>query len=103
MCACIKHSENNPDIASPKLSHIPGSMHYFNTGKEKVTSTMSILSFLFFFFFLLLFRAAPTAYGGSQARAPIGATAVSLHHSHSDSGSESHLCPTPQLMATPDS
>ena len=30
------------------------------------------------------------------------AIAASLHHSHSNSGSESHLQPTPQLMATPD-
>ena len=37
--------------------------------------------FLFFFFFFLLFRAEPTAYGGSQAMGPVGATAASLHHS----------------------
>ena len=35
----------------------------------------------------LFFRAAPVAYGSSQARGPIRATAVSLHHSHSNSGS----------------
>ena len=42
----------------------------------------------------LLFRAAPVAYGRSQARGPIRATAAGLHHSHSDSGSEplSHVC-----------
>ena len=39
---------------------------------------------LFLFVCLLLFRAEPTAYGGSQARDPIGATAVGLHHSHSN-------------------
>ena len=49
-----------------------------------------------------LFRAAPAAYGGSQAKGPIGAVAVSLRNSHSNSGSELHLQPTPQLMATPD-
>ena len=39
--------------------------------------------FRFVFGFLyLLFRAAPTAYGRYQARGPIGATAASLHHSH---------------------
>ena len=42
------------------------------------------------------------AYGGSQARGPIGATAASLHPSHSDSGSEPCLRPTPQLTATLD-
>ena len=34
-----------------------------------------------------LFRAAPAAYGGSQARGPIRATAAGLHHSHSNVGS----------------
>ena len=33
------------------------------------------------FFFVGLFRATPTAHGGSQARGPVGATAASLHHS----------------------
>ena len=42
-------------------------------------------------FFLCLFRAALVAYGGSQARGLIGATAASLHHSHSHLGSEPHL------------
>ena len=48
------------------------------------------LSFFFFFFFLssCLFRAAATAYGGSQARDRIGAVTVNvLHHSHSNEGS----------------
>ena len=53
------------------------------------------LKFLVLFFFWL-FRAAPVAYGGSQARGPVRATAVGLHHSHSHShvGSELHLRPT---------
>ena len=45
----------------------------------------------FFFFFFCLFRAAPVAYGSSQARGQIGAAAASLHHSHSNEGSEPHL------------
>ena len=45
----------------------------------------------FFFFFFLLFRAAPTAYGSSQARGRIRAVAVSLHHSHSNAGSLTQL------------
>ena len=40
------------------------------------------LGFLFFFSFCL-FRAVPTAYGGSRARGLIGAVAAGLHHSHS--------------------
>ena len=39
-----------------------------------------ILIFLFLFFVFCLFRAAATAYGGSQARGLIGATAAGLHH-----------------------
>ena len=31
--------------------------------------------------FFLLFRAAPVAYGSSQAKSRIGAAAASLHHS----------------------
>ena len=61
--------------------------------------------FFFFFFFFGLFAiswAAPTAYGGSQARGRIGAIAAGLHHSHSNSGFEPRLQPTPQLTATPD-
>ena len=65
--------------------------------KEKM-----LLSKLFLWVSFLLSRAAPEAYGGSQARGPIGARAASLRHSHSHVGSELHLRPTPQLMATPD-
>jgi len=35
-----------------------------------------------FFFFWSFFRAAPSAYGGSQARGQIRAAAACLHHSH---------------------
>ena len=42
------------------------------------------------------------AHGGSQARRRIGAIATGLHQSHSNTGSEPHLQPIPQLMATPD-
>ena len=46
-----------------------------------------------------LFRAAPAAYGGSQARGQIGAAATGLCQSHSNTGSELHLWATPQLRA----
>ena len=61
--------------------------------------------FFLFCFVLSCFvfsRAAPVAYGGTQARGLIGAAAASLHHSHSNMGSELHLQSAPQLMATPD-
>ena len=51
---------------------------------------------------LLFSRAAPRAYGNSQARGRTRATAAGLHHSHSNVGSKPHLRPTPQLTATPD-
>ena len=57
---------------------------------------------LFIYFVFCLFRAAPAAYGGSQAKGPIGAVAAGLHHSHSHIRSEPRLRPTPQLTATPD-
>ena len=53
----------------------------------------------FFFSFFVFSRAAPVAYGGSQARGRVGAVATDLHQSHSDSGSEPCLGPTLQLMA----
>ena len=39
-------------------------------------------------FLLLTLRAAPTAYGGSQARGQKGTAAASLHHSHRNARSE---------------
>ena len=64
---------------------------------------MSLLLYMvevfFLSFFLLLFRATPVAYGGSQARGPIGAVAACLHHSHSNAISEPCLPPTPQVTA----
>ena len=47
-------------------------------------------SFLSFF---SLFRTTPVAYGISQARDQIGATAIGLHHSHSNARSEVCLQP----------
>ena len=39
---------------------------------------------LLFFFFFLVFRAAPMAYGNSQAMGQMGAVAVGHSHSHSN-------------------
>ena len=70
-----------------------------------------VVPIFYFFFCLLSFFvvvvvaiswAAPGAYGGSQARGPIGAVATGLRQSHSNAGSEPCLQPTPQLRATPD-
>ena len=62
-----------------------------------------LLITIFFYFCLFAFsRATPVAYGGSQARGLLRVVAAGLHQSHSNSGSEPHLQPTPQLTATPD-
>ena len=64
--------------------------------------SLSLSIYIFFFFGLFaISRAAPMAYGGSQARGQIGAVAAGLRQSHSNAGSESHLRPTPQLTAMP--
>ena len=47
--------------------------------------------FFFFLFLFYLFRAAPVAYGSSQARGRTGAAAASLHHSQGNTGSELHI------------
>ena len=56
---------------------------------------LQILPPLFFVFS----RAAPVAYGGSQARGLIRAVAADLRHSNA--GSELRLRPTTQLTAMP--
>ena len=68
----------------------------------EVTTFLSFFYCSFLFIYFLLFRAAPVAYGSSQAMGWIGAAAASLCHSHSTAGSELSLWPTPQLMAAPD-
>ena len=67
------------------------------------TEVTTLDPFFFLSFCLFAFsRATPAAYGGSQARGPIGVIATSLRHSHSNAGSELRLQPTPQLTATLD-
>ena len=67
----------------------------FPNGQEVIIKLKS--SFLFFFVFLPFSMATPAAYGGSQAKGLIGATAAGLCQSNSNSnaGSEPCLWPTP--------
>ena len=67
--------------------------------------------FVFFFFFFFFVggwgwglgpHSWRMAYEDSQTRGPIGATAASLHHSHSNTVCELPLWPTPQLTGMPD-
>ena len=53
------------------------------------------------FILKLFFRAIPVAYGSSQARGRVRATDAGLCHSHSNTGSQLHLWPVPQLMGSP--
>ena len=69
---------------------------------DPYSSTLGIVRLVFCFVFLPFSLAALAAYGGSQARGLIGAVAAGLRHSHSNAGSEPHLQPAPQLMATSD-
>ena len=65
----------------------------------KPVFSLSIPPKMNFFGLFAFSRAAPVAYGGSQARGLIRAVAAHLYHSHSNARSESHLQTTPQLMA----
>ena len=68
-----------------------------------LTTNLSNLSiYIFLLLLLFLFRAAPVAYGVSQARGQIGAVAAGLYHSHSNVRSKLRLRPIPQLTAMPD-
>ena len=55
------------------------------------SANMVFRTWFFLFVCFLLFRATPTEYGNSQARAQIGAVATSLCHSHSNARSR-HVC-----------
>ena len=60
--------------------------------KAKIRQIIIIIIIVFFFFFFFaISRAAAMACGGSQARGPIRAVAVSLHQGHSNAGSKLHL------------
>ena len=69
--------------------------------KKKTTTTQSGGRVYILLLFLPFFRAAPAAYGSSQARGRIEAAAASLCHSHINTRFEPYLRPTPQLLATP--
>ena len=72
---------------------------FFHKRLIPAPSLIPLRDFTLFFFFWL-FRAAPVAYGGFQARGHLELHSASLHHSNVSS--EPSLQPTPQLTAMPD-
>ena len=72
------------------------SMFALLTGTHMFTLLITSLESSYFILFFCLFRAAPVAYGRSQARGS------NLHHSHSNGRLEPCLQPRTQLKAMPD-
>ena len=70
-----------PSQIPKPLSHDGNSLHPSLEEKVDLQLLFSCFSFSFFSF---LFRAAPGAYGSSQARGGMGAAAAGLHNSHSN-------------------
>ena len=96
------YSINNIQGPGIKSGNRIGSSHYYSNGPITIKIIMWFLysinmmlihciTLIDFLFFSFLFRAAPMAYGSSQARDLIRAAAVSLCHSHSNARSELHL------------
>ena len=97
--SCDLHSV----VATPDpLTHCagPGTKLAFWHCRDTANPLAPQQELLRLFIYLLLFRATPTAYGDSQARSQIRATAAGLRHYHSRTGSK--IQPTPQLTATLD-
>ena len=96
---CLRHVEvslSNP-CHSSILSHCS-----YNARSLTHCTTRELQDKLLFFLAFCLYRATPSAYGGSQVRGPIRTVAASLCQSHSNARSKLSLSPTPQLTATPD-
>ena len=92
--------QSDPVIPPCTSSYCPPSCSIAGDGVVLCCTTgPHCLSTLFVFIYLLF--APPAAYGGSQARGQIGASAANLCHSHSSARSELCLRPAPQLTATP--
>ena len=78
------------------------SIFFYNMVEGNLFVRAVLFYFILFFCLFAISWAVPVAYGSPQARGLIGAVAANRHQSHSNSGSEPHLRPTPQLTATLD-
>ena len=65
-----------------------------------IRTVYAFFKFIYLFMFCV-FGATLTVHGGSQTRGLIGAVAIGLRQSHSNTRSEPSLPLTPQLTATP--
>ena len=71
-------TSDHPKIQAPLIFILPDLLYYYySSNASQLCLCIHKLIFLIF----LLLRAAPTAYGSSQARGWIGAEAAGLHHS----------------------
>ena len=96
-CVCnLHHSSRQHQILDPLSEARDGTCNLMVPNRICFRCATTGTPFIFFFKGLYL------QHVSSQARDPMGATAAILHHSHSNSGSKTHLQPTPQLMAIPD-
>ena len=91
LCRCTP-SPKRHTIPSLHLHHLQWTWHSISVFLACISLIIHIVKhrFIPLCTFFCLFRAAPTAHGGSQARHPIRATAAGLQHSHSHAGSEPH-------------
>ena len=85
-----------------KSTHSEYRVELFLVHLQNCVIFITIQFYYLLFMYFCLFRAAPMAHGGCQARGQIGAIAIGLRRSHSNAGSVLCLQPTPQLMMTPD-
>ena len=101
------HSQAGSVILKSPVDYELG-LWVFGSSCRQATQMSEWDRLVFFGFFCLFFclfafpRAAPAAYGGSQARGLIGDVAYWPMPNHSNEGSEPRLQPPPQLTATPD-
>ena len=79
------HHETEGCVAARLPSFFPSSLPFpLLPQREVIPFCFSFFHLFFKFYFIFifpLFRATPTAYGGSQARSQVGAIAAGLHHS----------------------
>ena len=83
-CRGLGHGCGTGSIPGPGTSTLPQT--WPPTPPKRMNCIPTMVQGFFCFFVCLFCRAAPEAYGHSQARGQIRATAVGLCHSHSNTG-----------------